>query len=147
VNGDGTFFVYAADMSSKSGGPVRLTYDPTASAGAGAIVAGSGTTLGGLNTVGFFADAGGNFKNSSVSLGPCDQTVGAKTAGTTCTALYVGFERSQKIERINNVDQPVAAQSIETVSKVTDKRTGSSTTRPAPTICTSMSWVGTGCRC
>ena len=103
---------------------MRLTYDPTASAGAGAIVAGSGTTLGGLNTVGFFADAGGNFKNSSVSLGPCDQTVGAKTAGTTCTALYLGFERSQKIERINNVDQPVAAQSIETVSKVTDKRKG-----------------------
>ena len=124
VNADGTYFVYAADMSSKSGGPVRLTYDPTASAGAGAIVAGSGTTLGGLNTVGFFADAGGNFKNSSVSLGPCDQTVGAKTAGTTCTALYLGFERSQKIERINNVDQPVAAQSIETVSKVTDKRKG-----------------------
>src|SRR4029077_4734082 len=80
--------------------------------------------LGGLNTVGFFADAGGNFKNSSVSLGPCDQTVGAKTAGTTCTALYVGFERSQKIERINNVDQPLAAQSIETISKVTDKRKG-----------------------
>src|SRR4029077_19677465 len=80
--------------------------------------------LGGLNTVGFFADAGGNFKNSSVSLGPCDQTPGAQTAGTPCTALYVGFERSQKIERINNVDQPIAAQSIETISKVTDKRKG-----------------------
>ena len=124
VNADGTSFVYAADMSSKSGGPVRLTFDPAANTGAGGIVAGSGTTLGGLNTVGFFADAGGNFKNSSVSLGPCDQTVGAKTAGTACTALYVGFERSQKIERINNVDKAVAAQSIETISKVTDKRKG-----------------------
>src|SRR6476661_970465 len=125
-NADGTYYVYAADMSSKSGGPVRVTYDPTAGGGAGGIVAGSGTTLGGLNTVGFFADAGGNFKNSSVSLGPCDQTPGAKTANQVpkCTALYLGFERSQKIERINNVDQPVAAQSIETISKVTDKRKG-----------------------
>ncbi len=124
-NADGTYFVYAADMSSKSGGPVRVTYDPTAGGGAGGIVAGSGTTLGGLNVVGFFADAGGNFKNSSVALGPCDQTVGAKTAGQAgCLALYVAFERSKKIERINNVDQPVANQSIETISKVTDKRKG-----------------------
>ncbi len=123
-NADGTYYVYAADMSSKSGGPIRVTYNPAASGGAGAIVAGSGTTLGGLNTVGFFADAGGNYKNSSVSLGPCDQTPGAATAGTTCTALYLGFERSKKIERINNVDQPVAAQSIETISRVTDKRKG-----------------------
>ena len=132
-NADGTYYVYAADMSSKSGGPVRLTYDPNAdpadptnpaSKGRGAIVAGSGTLLGGLNTVGFFADAGGNFKNSSVQLGPCDQTPGAKTAGTQCTALYLGFERSKKIERINNVDQPVAQQSVETISTVTDKRKG-----------------------
>ena len=96
-------------MSSKSGGPLRLTYDPTADSGAGAIVAGSAQALGGLNTVGFFADAGGNFKNSSVQLGPCDQTAGAKTAGqANCLALYIAFERSKKIERINNVDQPAA---------------------------------------
>ncbi|MDT7704652.1 MAG: hypothetical protein QOG20_259 [Pseudonocardiales bacterium] len=119
VNGDGTYFVYAADMSSKSGGPVRVTYDPNANGGAGGIIAGSGTTLGGLNTVGFFADAAGNFKNSSVALGPCDATI-----ATPCRALYLGFERSQKIERINFVDQPVAAQSIETISKTTDKRKG-----------------------
>ena len=123
-NADGTYYVYAADMSSKSGGPVRVIYDPAADSGHGAIVAGSGTLLGGLNTVGFFADAGGNFKNSSVQLGPCDQTPGAKTAGTQCTALYLGFERSKKIERINNVDQPVAQQSVETISTVTDKRKG-----------------------
>jgi hypothetical protein len=123
-NADGTYFVYAADMSSKSGGPLRLTYDPAADGGKGLIVAGSAQTLGGLNTVGFFSDAGGNFKNSSVQLGPCDQTAGAKTAGTQCTALYLGFERSKKIERINNVDQPSAQQSIETISTVTDKRKG-----------------------
>ena len=70
ANADGTYFVYSADMSSKSGGPVRLTYDPTADGGKGLLVAGSGTLLGGLNTVGFFADAAGNFKNSSVSPRP-----------------------------------------------------------------------------
>jgi hypothetical protein len=123
-NADGSYFVYAADMSSKSGGPLRLTYDPTADGGKGLIVAGSAQTLGGLNTVGFFADAGGNFKNSSVQLGPCDETAGAKTAGTQCLALYAGFERSKKIERINNVDQASAQQSIETISTVTDKRKG-----------------------
>ena len=81
--------------------------------------------LGGLNTVGFFADAGGNFKNSSVQLGPCDRTGGAKTAGQAhCLALYIAFERSKKIERINNVDQPAAQQSIETISKTTDPRKG-----------------------
>src|SRR6478609_5126865 len=75
-NADGSYFVYTSDMSSKSGGPVRLTYDPTADSGKGRVVAGSGTPLGGLNTVGFFADQAGNFKNSSVALGPCDQTPG-----------------------------------------------------------------------
>ncbi|HEY1573151.1 MAG TPA: hypothetical protein VGG05_17545 [Pseudonocardiaceae bacterium] len=116
---DGTYFVYAADMSSKSGGPVRLTYDPTADGGQGAIVANSGTLLGGLNTVGFFADQAGNFKNSSVALGPCDAAVTGP-----CTALYLAFERSKKIERINFVDQPPAAQSIETISTTTDPRKG-----------------------
>ena len=29
-NADGTYFVYSADMSSQSGGPLRLNYDPTA---------------------------------------------------------------------------------------------------------------------
>jgi hypothetical protein len=128
VNADGTYYVYAADMSSKSGGPVRLTYDPTLQNGAGAIVAASGTTLGGLNTVGFFADAGGNFKNSAVSLGPCDHSptsvIPADTPASKCTALYLGFERSKKIERINNVDKAAAQQTIETVSKTTDPRKG-----------------------
>src|SRR5262245_7169968 len=124
-NADGTYFVYAADMSSKSGGPLRLTYDPTADGGKGLIVAASAQTLGGLNTVGFFSDAGGNFKNSSVQLGPCDRTAGAATATQpNCLALYLAFERSKKIERINNVDQAPAQQSIETISKTTDPRKG-----------------------
>jgi hypothetical protein len=117
------YFVYAADMSSKSGGPVRLSFDPTADNGAGLMVAGSGTLVGGLNTVGFFSDAGTNFKVSSVALGPCDHSAGSSISGS-CEALYLGFERSKMIERINNVDQPVASQSIETISKTTDKRKG-----------------------
>ncbi len=125
VNADGTYYVYAADMSSRSGGPVRITYDPTAGGGKGLMVAASGTLLGGLNTVGFFADAAGNFKNSSVALGPCDHSPGSPlAAGTPCLALYLAFERSKFIERINNVDQASAAQSIEVITKVTDKRKG-----------------------
>ena len=118
------YFVYAADMSSKSGGPVRLGFDPTADGGAGRIVAGSGTLLGGLNTVGFFADSAGNFKSSSVALGPCNHSSSGAIAAPNCKALYVGFERSKMIERINNVDQAVAQQSIETISKTTDPRKG-----------------------
>jgi hypothetical protein len=118
------YFVYAADMSSKSGGPVRLSFDPTADSGAGLIVAGSGTVVGGLNTVGFYADASGNFKNSSVAIGPCDRSAINPVPAGPCTALYLGFERSKMIERINYVDQPLASQSIETVSKTTDKRKG-----------------------
>src|SRR5690242_620382 len=125
VNADGTSFLYSADMSSKSGGPLRLTYDPTANAGAGGIVAGSAQPLGGLNTVGFFADAAGNFKNSSVALGPCNaSTVNPVPAGTPCLALYLAFERSKKIERINFVDQPAASQTIEDISATADKRKG-----------------------
>ena len=128
-NADGTYFVYSADMSSKSGGPVRLTYDPAADGGKGLIVANSGFVVGGLNTVGFFADAGGNFKNSSVALGPCDVNAVFKpvTPGDPtppCVALYLAFERSKKIERINFVDQPSATQSIETISKTADPRKG-----------------------
>src|SRR3954454_59127 len=122
-NADGTYYVYAADMSSKSGGPLRLTYDPAADGGKGLIVAGSAQTLGGLNTVGFFADSAGNFKNSSVQLGPCDHSASSTITGS-CTALYLAFERSKKIERINNVDQAPGQQSIETSSQVTDKRKG-----------------------
>jgi hypothetical protein len=124
VNADGTYSVYAADMSSKSGGPLKITYDPAADGGKGLMVAASATALGGLNTVGFFADSLGNYKNSSVALGPCDNTPGAVTKGTPCTALYVAFERSKKIERINNVDKASAQQSIETISTTTDKRKG-----------------------
>ena len=128
-NADGTYFVYSADMSSQSGGPVRLTYDPAADSGKGLIVANSGFVVGGLNTVGFFADAGGNFKNSSVALGPCDVNAVFKPANPgdptpPCRALYLGFERSRKIERINFVDQPTATQSIETISKTADPRKG-----------------------
>src|SRR6185436_16315076 len=125
-----TYFVYLADMSSKSGGPVRVVYNPNADPaapggpGRGAIVAGSGTLLGGLNTVGFFADSAGNFKNSSVALGPCNDSSSGAIADTGCKALYLGFERSKMIERINHVDQPVAQQSIETISKTTDPRKG-----------------------
>jgi len=114
-NADGTYFVYASDMSSKSGGPIRLNFDPAADSGAGLIVPASGTTLGGLNTVGFFSDAGGNFKNSSVALGPCDRTANGIPSGTPCKALYVGFERSRNIDRIDFVDQPSASQSIENI--------------------------------
>src|SRR5690348_1186654 len=121
----GKYYLYSADMSSKSGGPVRLTYDPAANAGAGGIVAGSAQPLGGLNTVGFFSDAVGNFKNSSVALGPCNASaVNPVPAGTPCLALYLGFERSKKIERINFVDQPAASQTIEDISKTADKRKG-----------------------
>ena len=45
-NADGTYFVYEADMSSKSGGPVRITYDPAADSGRGHVVGNSGTRLG-----------------------------------------------------------------------------------------------------
>ncbi len=124
-NADGTYYLYAADMSSKSGGPLRLTFDPAADSGKGLIVANSAQTLGGLNTVGFFADAGGNFKNSSVALGPCDHSPNSTIPATSpCLALYLAFERSKFIERINNVDQPAAQQSIEVISKTTDKRKG-----------------------
>src|SRR5579859_1864969 len=121
----GKYYLYSADMSSQSGGPLRLTYDPAANAGAGGIVLGSAQPLGGLNTVGFFSDAVGNFKNSSVALGPCNaSTVNPVPAGTPCLALYLGFERSKKIERINFVDQPAASQTIEDISATADRRKG-----------------------
>ena len=119
-NPNGTYFVYVADMSSASAGPVRLVYDPEADSGQGRIVANSAVIEGGLNTVGFFSDANGNFRSSSVALGPCAATV----TTTPCTALYVGFERSKKIERIDFADQPLAAQAIETISKTNDIRKG-----------------------
>ncbi|HEX5407048.1 MAG TPA: hypothetical protein VFX16_32635 [Pseudonocardiaceae bacterium] len=117
---DGTYFLYVADMSTASAGPVRVTYDPTADGGQGRIVAGSGFVVGGLNTVGFYSDATGPFQSSSVALGPCDATI----TTPQCTALYVAFERSKRIERINFVDQPLASQSIETISKTNDIRKG-----------------------
>ncbi len=116
---DGTYFVYVSNISTAGLGPVRLTYDPNADSGKGHIVAGSALAVGGLNTTGFFSDAGGGFRSSSVALGPCDAVI-----TTPCTALYVGFERSKKIERINFVDQPSAAQSIETISRTDDIRKG-----------------------
>jgi hypothetical protein len=124
-NADGSYYVYAADMSSKSGGPLRLTYDPAADNGHGLIVGNSAQTLGGLNAVGFYADAGGNFKVSSAALGPCDHSPKSTIpANSSCLALYLAFERSKFIERINNVDQAPAQQSIEVISKTTDKRKG-----------------------
>jgi hypothetical protein len=118
------YFVYEADMASNSGGPVRVTFDPNADGGKGLVVAGSSTGLGGLNTVGFFSDAAGNFKNSSVALGPCNHSASSPVAAGPCTALYLAFERSKMIERINFVDQPVGSQTIETISKTADKRKG-----------------------
>src|SRR3954453_4783360 len=124
AGGPTPYYVFSSDMSSKSGGPVRLKFDPAADSGKGAIVTGSGELLGGLNTVGFFSDAGGNFKHSSVALGPCDATA-ATAPAADCKALYLGFERSQKIERIDNVQDPVVAhESIETISKTADPRKG-----------------------
>ncbi|HKN95865.1 MAG TPA: hypothetical protein VJX10_02015 [Pseudonocardiaceae bacterium] len=118
-NADGTYFVYVADMSSQSAGPVRLVYDPSADSGQGRIVANSAVIEGGLNTVGFFSDSSSNFRNSSVALGPCSSTI-----TTPCVALYLAFERSKKIERVDFADQPVAAQAIETISKTNDVRKG-----------------------
>ena len=127
-NADGTYYVYLADMSSKSGGPVRVTFDPTADNGNGLIVPGSGLLVGGLDTVGFFADANSNFKNSSVTLGPCNHSntnpVVENTSTGPCLALYLGFERSKKIERINWVDKPINQQSIEDISQTADRRKG-----------------------
>ncbi|HEX3592158.1 MAG TPA: hypothetical protein VHV74_21265, partial [Pseudonocardiaceae bacterium] len=119
-NANGTYFVYVADMSSASAGPVRLVYDPSADNGQGRIVANSAVIEGGLNTVGFFSDSNSNFRNSSVALGPCASTI----TTTPCTALYLAFERSKKIERIDFADQPLAAQAIETISKTNDVRKG-----------------------
>jgi hypothetical protein len=124
VNADGTYYVYESDMSSKSGGPVRVVYDPTADGGKGLIVPSSAVLVGGLNTVGFFSDAGGDFKASSIQLGPCNHSTANPVAAGPCLALYVGFLRSQKIERINFVDQPNNVQTIEDISKNTDKRKG-----------------------
>lgn len=118
-NADGDYFLYVSDMSSNGGGPLRLTYDPTADGGAGRIVAGSAVALGGLDTTGFFADATGTFRNSSIALGPCDATI-----TTPCTAVYLGFEKSKKIERIDFADQPLAQQAIETISTTDDIRKG-----------------------
>ncbi|HEX3592986.1 MAG TPA: hypothetical protein VHV74_25450 [Pseudonocardiaceae bacterium] len=118
-NADGTDYLYVSDMSSNSGGPVRLTYDPAADSGAGRIEAGSAVPLGGPNTTGFFSDPTGTFRNSSIALGPCHATV-----TTPCTAVYLGFEKSKQIERIDFADQPVAQQSIETISKTDDIRKG-----------------------
>jgi hypothetical protein len=131
---DGTYFLYVADMSSKSTGPLRLVYDPAADSGKGHIVLNSANILGGIDTAGFFSnakgqppggDAGdgdggtGSYRSSSVALGPCSSTI-----TTPCTALYVAFEKSKKIERINFVDQSLQNQSIETISQTDDPRKG-----------------------
>ncbi len=127
-NADGTYYVYQADMASKSGGPIRVTFDPKADGGNGLIVPNSAVPLGGLNTVGFFADATKAFLNSSVALGPCNHSntnpvVENATTGP-CLALYLAFERSKKIERINWVDKPANQQTIEDISETADPRKG-----------------------
>jgi hypothetical protein len=116
---DGTYYIYVSDMSSKSIGPLRMVYDPNADGGLGDIVPNSANILGGLGTVGFFGDSTGSFRSSSVAVGPC-----AATITTPCTALYVAFEKSKRIERINFADQPLADQSIETISLTNDIRKG-----------------------
>jgi hypothetical protein len=116
---DGTYFLYVADMSAGSAGPVRLAYDPSADGGAGRVVADSALVVGGAHSAGFFGDSGGSFRSSSVALGPCDASI-----TTACTALYVAFQRSPQLERIDFVDQPAAAQAIETISKADEPRKG-----------------------
>jgi hypothetical protein len=116
---DGTYYLYVSDMSSTSIGPTRLVYDPTADSGKGAIVPNSANIVGGVHAAGFFGDASRSFRSSSVALGPCDAVI-----TTPCTALYVGFEKSKKIVRVNFVDQPLVAQSIETISVTDDVRKG-----------------------
>lgn len=116
---DGTYYLYVSDMSSRSIGPIRLVYDPTADTGKGGVVPNSANIVGGVHTAGFFADSARGFRSSSVALGPCDAVI-----TTPCTALYVGFEKSKKIERINFVDQSPVAQSIETISMTNDVRKG-----------------------
>jgi hypothetical protein len=116
---DGTYFLYVADMSSASIGPLRLVYDPNADSGKGRIVLNSATLEGGFNTIGFFGDTTGNFRSSSVALGPCDAVI-----TTPCTALYVAFEKSPKIVRVNFADLAGFQQSIETISVTDDLRKG-----------------------
>ena len=100
-------------------------HDRHANSGAGGIVANSAVQVGGLNTVGFFSDATKSFLSSSVALGPCNASaVNPVPAGTPCLALYIAFERSKKIERVNFVDQPLASQSIEDISATADVRKG-----------------------
>jgi hypothetical protein len=127
-NADGTYFVYAADRNLRGGGPVRLVFDPTADGGNGLIVANSLVALGGLNTVGFFADAQGIFRDTAVALGPCNHSVVNPVVedATTgpCLALYTAFNRSNKIERINWADKDPSKQTIELVSTTTDPRKG-----------------------
>ncbi|HEX3649933.1 MAG TPA: hypothetical protein VHV49_16015, partial [Pseudonocardiaceae bacterium] len=133
ANADGTHYLYVADMSANSIGPMREVFDPTADNGKGAIVPNSADIIGGIDTEGFFTNGkqappgeppgggGGNgsYRSSSVALGPCSATI-----TTPCTALYVGFEKSKKIDRVNFVDQPLQYQSIETISTTKDPRKG-----------------------
>jgi hypothetical protein len=116
---DGTRYLYVSDMSTGSIGPLRLVYDPDADSGQGRIVLNSANIIGGVNTAGFFSDSTGGFRSSSVALGPCDAVI-----TTPCTALYVAFEKSPLIDRINFVDQAIFQQSIETVSTTDDLRKG-----------------------
>jgi hypothetical protein len=124
-NADGTYYLYVADMSATSIGPMREVFDPAADNGRGAIVPNSATVIGGVDFLAFFTngqqappgeppgEAGGNgsLRSSSVALGPCSATI-----TTPCLALYVGYDRTKKIDRINFVDQPLQDQSIETIS-------------------------------
>jgi hypothetical protein len=134
-NADGTYFLYVSDMSSKSLGPLRLVFDPTGDSGKGTIVPNSASILGGVDTIGFYTNPNkaappgtdppggdlptGSYRNSSVALGPCSATI-----TTPCTALYVAFLRTKRIERINFVDQILAQQSIETISMTNAPRKG-----------------------
>lgn len=132
---DGTYYLYVSDMSSKSLGPLRLVFDPAEDSGKGAIVPNSASILGGVDTIGFFSNPNkaappgadppggdiqtGSYRNSSVALGPCSATI-----TTPCTALYVAFLRTKRIERINFADQILADQSIETISMTNAPRKG-----------------------
>lgn len=119
ANADGTTFVYVADEASKSGGPVRVTFDPTLDGGKGGIVPKSGILIGGASASGLFSDATKSFRNSSVAIGPC-----FTSSPPGCYAVYAAFIKSKNIVRITNPNLDPSQQRSDLVSKTADRRKG-----------------------
>jgi len=119
ANADGTTFVYVADEAGASGGPVRLTFDPTLDSGKGGIVPKSGIAIGGASASGLFSDATKSFRNSSVAIGPC--FTGSPPG---CYAVYAAFIKSKNIVRITNPNLDLSQQRSDLVSKTADRRKG-----------------------